>query len=306
MIKNFFCTVITLLVLIPVLFFGCYRNKKERDKELADSTRISDSTRVADSTAKVMEEKARIFNIKDSANTVAVMGIDLTDASCAEITRIIGKDSIQDPLIYSLYLLKAIECKNRVFNQAHPEAATVTVVHEENGRILFNTLRVNTAEKIAEASKKVISIGAFVKSGGDVPITTLATIAGNYTVDAYLKEAKKSNPLIIIMPNAIPSIQMAKDALTLDPSNIVKAIPIDTSKPLKIVANGAEFSFVGAKAAAAFVKSTPGYVIDASGKVIKVVGQGAGAVAGVASGVANEAVKVAAAPIKAIGKVLGF
>lgn len=305
MIKNLYCSIVILLIFIPIIFLGC-NNDQKTAKNQADSTRKSDSTRVADSTAKVMEERARVFNIKDSANTVAVMGIDLTDASCAEITRIIGKNSIQDPLIYSLYLLKAIECKNRVFNEAHPEAATVTVVHEENGKILFNTLRVNTAEKLAEAAKKIVTVGAFIKSGGDVPITTVATIAGNYTVDAFLKESKKNNPLIIIMPTAIPNIQMAKDALTLDPSNIVKAIPIDPSKPLKIIANGAEFSFVGAKAAAEFVKSTPGYVIDASGKVIKVVGQGAGAVAGVATDVAEKAAKAAAAPLVAIGKVLGF
>lgn len=311
MSKNSIKLITALLFLTSAfLFSSCGDNNAEAEaKRIADSTalaqHIADSTRAVDST-KALEEKARLFNLKDSANTVAVMGIELTDASCADITKIIAMDTIQDPIIYSLYVLKAIECKNRIFNQLHPEGATVTIVHQENGKILFNTLRVNTAEKIADAAKKVITIGAFVKSGGDVPITTVATIAGNYSVDAYLKAAKANDPLIIIMPTAIPNVQMVKDALTLNPENIVKAIPLDPTEPLKIVANGAEFTFVGAKAAAKFVASTPGYAIDATGKVVKVIGKGAEAVGGAAVDVAKKATDVATAPLRGIGKALGF
>ncbi len=302
------------LIPITTIIASCNDNGSQAEaKRIADSitlaNHIADSVRTIDSTNE-LEEKARIFNLKDSANTVAVMGIELTDSSCADITKAISMDTIQDPMVYSLYVFKAIQCKNRVFNQQHPEAATVTVVHEENGKILFNTLRVNTAEKIADAAKKIISIGSFVKSGGDVPITTLATIAGNYSVDAYVKAAKKNDPLIILMPAAIPNIQMVKDALTLNPENIVKAIPLDPTEPLKIVASGAagmaEFSFVGAKAAVKLAASTPGYVVDATGKVIKVIGKGAEAVGGVAGDVGKVAATVATAPIKAIGHILGF
>ena len=296
----------SVILISTFLFSSCGNGVADAEaKRTADSTaivqHITDSTRAVDST-KALEEKARLFNLKDSANTIAVMGIELTDSSCLDITKIIAIDTIQDPMIYSLYVLKAIECKNRIFNQQNPEAATVTVVHQENGRILFNTMRVNTAEKIADAAKKIITIGAFVKSNGDVPITTVATIAGNYSVGAYLKAAKVNNPLIILMPTVIPNVQMVKDALTLNPENIIKAFPLDPTEPLKIVANGAEFTFVGAKAAAKFAASTPGYAIDATGKVVKVIGKGA---EGIGKG-AKKAADIATAPLKKIGRKLGF
>ena len=249
------------------------RLKKAHDYAVARATKTRDSLKLA----QVLLQKKRDF---DASKALALMTLDLGDSTCAQIKEAINKDLIEDPLVYNQFIMKMMQCRNIAWNKAHPANARVTIVHEEEGALVFDTLPVKTVEDAGEVAKKIITIGAFAKTG-DPMITGVATVAGNYTVDAYVQAAKKNDPLIIIMPTIIPAKQLTKDALHLT-TGVYKAVTkIDPLKVFTVQIDGTKVALIGAKAAVGLAKAAPGAVVDAGGAVINVIGDGLKAAEGV-------------------------
>jgi len=100
------------------------------------------------------------------------------------------------------------------FNKQHPEDPLIGTMSfdtsGENPKILFNTIRLKDAQKVANVSKVLIAIGAGVEFGGDPTLTTIVSALGDFSVDAFLEAAKKNDPLIIFLPQFIPTIKIGK------------------------------------------------------------------------------------------------
>lgn len=137
----------------------------------------------------------------------------------------------------NILLMKVAQCKNEEWNKANPNDPYVTVVTEEtepNGdaKILFNTIKLSTGEKMAEASKALLGLAVFAKTKD--PVTTVvATAIGDYSVDAYLDAAKKDDPLIILLPTLIPSKKLTTDIYkSVTKTKVAKKVEAVVSKPI--------------------------------------------------------------------------
>ncbi|HEY0457337.1 MAG TPA: hypothetical protein VGE41_13280 [Verrucomicrobiae bacterium] len=146
--------------------------------------------------------------------TVNVSTLD-GSISCEEAKKRFTSDEYESPEEGQILMMRITRCKTESWNNKHPEDPKVVVVSpDENGRILFNTLHIGTAEKIRDAAKVVVDAALIGETGASDPLSmAVVTAAGNYTVDSYFEAAKKNNPLIIIFPAAVPGQKMTADAL---------------------------------------------------------------------------------------------
>ena len=223
----------------------------------ADSA--ANAKRIADSTLLVQDS---IFKLKQ-IDTLKALGLaTLDDSVCSGIGRLLFSTNglIIDPIDFTTSMAQMIECNNREWNKAHPEEPRITfatpTTENDNPKILFNTISLKTGEDIANASKKIITLVLAAETGNEMA-TAIGTVAGNYSVNAYLESAKKNDPLIFIMPNAIPNVQLGKDALKIgkEAFKVASKLPIDKPFTLQFDAGKkvVETAILGVKAAEKFV-----------------------------------------------------
>lgn len=148
------------------------------------------------------------------ANEIIAYSLD-SKLSCEEAKQIFfdGSYTSYDQMIE--VSAKVEQCKLEEYNARNPTDPVVTTMNVdnsgENPKILFNTIRLKDAEKIADISKVLISIGAAIEFDGDPQSVAIVSAMGNFSVDAYLEAAKKNDPLIIFLPTVIPTLKVGKD-----------------------------------------------------------------------------------------------
>jgi len=115
---------------------------------------------------------------------------------------------------------KVKSCTLAQYNQQRPDdpaVVTMTIdMKEDNPKILFNTIRLKEAEKVADISKLLITVGANAEFSGEPATVSIVSAMGNYSVDAYMEAAVKNDPLIIFVlgsPLNVVTKKLGKDLI---------------------------------------------------------------------------------------------
>lgn len=119
----------------------------------------------------------------------------------------------EDPAEIDIYTMRDRQCLTKVYNQANPSDPVVVVASYDPGekKVLFNTIKAKQASDVAVGCKIVVAVST-ANAFSDDPLTgALAGAAGKYSCDAYLQAALTSDPLLILLPTLIPSIELTKD-----------------------------------------------------------------------------------------------
>jgi hypothetical protein len=222
---------LALIAVIAITFTHC-----NNSSGTASSTDSGGSIKPADSSSVTAEATIDTIHDKiDSSKTIIIPTIDLGDIDCDSVAALLAKRGIRDPAFQNLLDVKNNNCNLAAWNKVRTDSPKVTIVTQDisngNTRLLFNTMDAKTADQIAKVSKNIVTLVAAMESDGNFEVTTVATIAGNYTVDAYVQAAKKNDPLIFIYPAAIPAKR-----LTVDTYNTL--LKGKTFVPAEYVVNG--------------------------------------------------------------------
>lgn len=250
--------ILTLASSILFFLFSC-NDGGESPKVISAADSAANAKRIADSTLLAQDS---LFKLRQ-LDTLKALGLaTLDDSVCSGIGRLLFSTDglIQDPIDFTTSMAQMIECNNREWNKLHPEDPRVTiatpVMENDNPKILFNTISLKTGEDIANASKKIITLVIAAETGNEMA-TAIGTVAGNYSVNAFLEAAKRDDPLIIVMPSAIPNIQLGKDAwhISKEGFKVASKLPIDKPFTMQFDAGKkvVETAIVGVKAAEKFV-----------------------------------------------------
>lgn len=177
------------------------------------------------------------------------------DMTCEEARKLFTEGTITDYDQMIELEAKVRQCIAKEHNKAHPEDPVVVTMSvdqsEENPKILFNTIRLNDAKKVAEVTKILIAIGSSVEFAGDPTMISLVYGAASFSVDAYLKAAIKNDPMIIFLPQYVPTKEIGKKVFkTIVDGKIDDKVQI-------IVEDGIDF-----------LKKNPALLLDAGSKVI--------------------------------------
>jgi hypothetical protein len=231
-------------IILLIILYSCNNGDTSSDVARQDSLKKV----FADSTANVKK--------LDTLKKFGILTLDTTNLSCDSIAKLLTSFGQVDPEQYIYLFTQAQNCNARVYNKNNPDSAKVVVAYEDpkENKILFNTISLKIGEDIAAAAKKIITIAVALETNGDPESVAIANIAGGYTVDAYLEAAKNNNPLIIIMPTAIPNVQLAKDGYRLTEAAYKQSTKLKLDLPITIQVNAAKAVFSLSQKAADFAE----------------------------------------------------
>ncbi|WP_299432969.1 hypothetical protein [uncultured Aquimarina sp.] len=144
---------------------------------------------------------------------IKVMPIEV-NLTCEEALNIIQDEKTGlDDYNYALSILS--KCKLEKYKESHPDEKIMSVGYFDKNKekILFETLKYNTAEEIRDASKIIVNL--YIENFGEVdPVTSgILYLGSDYTIDAFFESAVVDDPMIILAPLTIPGTKLGKDTL---------------------------------------------------------------------------------------------
>jgi hypothetical protein len=219
------------LISLSVIILVSCNNGTDSKQENIDS--VKNAKKVQDSITKV-DDSIAIVRRNDTLNALGLKNVELSDSSCPLIAKALDSNLIEEPIDFTLFMGKMLACRDKEWNQNHPDKPEVTLMsQDENNKVLFNTVSIKTADDIANVTKTILTIGIAYKTGNPI-LTAIGSQVSNYTVNSYLDAAKRNDPLILIYPSAIPAKQFVGDASKITVAGLKELSKLDATKPFTL------------------------------------------------------------------------